>query len=166
MTRNPFVLNQKWLSPAANRRRKQSRDLLKVVLSLLQKSQGLVRGQLSGCKRQGSGVRIVCWSLRGVKPTLKRIVRLDLHDDGPDIQGYLSQLTSQRTVPNIFISEPCILRHIYVVFDADARSPDQKHVGGEGHASLSAVVLLRCVTLTGNDDLQALYKKDGVKALL
>ena len=83
----------------------------------------------------------MCWSLRGVKPTLKRIVRLDLHDDGPDIQGYLSQLTSQRTVPNIFISEPCTLRHIYVVvFDVDARSPDQKHVGGGGYTSLSAVV--------------------------
>ena len=33
------------------------------------------------------------------------IVRLDLHDDGPDIQGYLAQLTNQRTVPSIFISE-------------------------------------------------------------
>lgn len=32
-------------------------------------------------------------------------VRLDLRDDGPDIQGYLSQLTNQRTVPSIFISE-------------------------------------------------------------
>ena len=31
--------------------------------------------------------------------------RLDLRDDGPDIQGYLSQLTNQRTVPSIFISE-------------------------------------------------------------
>ena len=57
----------------------------------------------------------MCWSLRGGKPTLKRIVRLDLHDDGLDIQGYLSQLTSQRTVPNIFISEHCTLRHIYVI---------------------------------------------------
>ena len=75
-----------------------------------------------------------------MKPTLKRIVRLDLHDDGSDIQGYLSQLTSQRTVPNIFISEPCTLRHIYVVFDADAQSSDQKHVGGEGYSSLSSVV--------------------------
>jgi len=56
-----------------------------------------------------------------------KVLELDLHDDGPDIQGYISQLTSQRTVPNIFIN--------------------QKHVGG-------------------NDDLQALYKKDGVKALL
>jgi hypothetical protein len=32
-------------------------------------------------------------------------VRLDLRDDGPDIQGYLSQLTNQRTVPSVFISE-------------------------------------------------------------
>ncbi|KAF8481012.1 thioredoxin-like protein [Russula ochroleuca] len=56
-----------------------------------------------------------------------KVLELDLRDDGPDIQGYLAQLTNQRSVPNIFIN--------------------QMHVGG-------------------NDDLQALYKKDGVKALL
>ncbi|KAI0005539.1 glutaredoxin [Russula compacta] len=56
-----------------------------------------------------------------------KVLELDLRDDGPEIQGYLSQLTNQRSVPNIFI--------------------DQKHIGG-------------------NDNLQALHKKDGVKALL
>ncbi|KAI0286860.1 thioredoxin-like protein [Russula aff. rugulosa BPL654] len=56
-----------------------------------------------------------------------KVLELDLRDDGPDIQGYLSQLTNQRTVPSIFIN--------------------QKHVGG-------------------NDNLQALHQKDGVKALL
>jgi len=56
-----------------------------------------------------------------------KVLELDLRDDGPDIQGYLSQLTNQRTVPSIFIN--------------------QKHVGG-------------------NDNLQALHNKDGVKALL
>jgi len=56
-----------------------------------------------------------------------KVLELDLQDDGSEIQGYLSQLTNQRFVPNIFIN--------------------QKHVGG-------------------NDNLQALYKKDGVKALL
>ena len=82
----------------------------------------------------------MCLSLRGVKLTLMHIDRLDLHDDGSDIQGYLSQLTSQRTVPNIFISEPCTLGHIYVVFDPDAQSLDQKHVGGGGYTSFSVVV--------------------------
>ncbi|KAI9513106.1 thioredoxin-like protein [Russula earlei] len=56
-----------------------------------------------------------------------KVLELDLRDDGPDVQGYLAQLTNQRTVPNIFIN--------------------QKHIGG-------------------NDNLQALQKKDGVKALL
>lgn len=56
-----------------------------------------------------------------------KVLELDLRDDGPDIQGYLSQLTNQRTVPSIFIN--------------------QKHIGG-------------------NDNLQAMHKKDGVKALL
>jgi len=56
-----------------------------------------------------------------------KVLELDSRDDGPEIQGYLQQLTEQRTVPNIFIN--------------------QKHVGG-------------------NDDLQALQKTDGVRALL
>jgi len=56
-----------------------------------------------------------------------KVLELDLRDDGSEIQGYLQQLTKQRTVPNIFIN--------------------QKHIGG-------------------NDALQALHKKDGVKALL
>jgi len=55
------------------------------------------------------------------------VLELDLRDDGSEIQGYLSQLTNQRSVPNIFIN--------------------QKHVGG-------------------NDNLQALHKRDGVKSLL
>ncbi|KAI0271461.1 thioredoxin-like protein [Gloeopeniophorella convolvens] len=55
------------------------------------------------------------------------VLELDLRDDGPEIQGYLQQVTKQRTVPNIFINN--------------------KHIGG-------------------NDDLQALHVKKGVKALL
>ncbi|KAH9996505.1 thioredoxin-like protein, partial [Russula vinacea] len=34
-----------------------------------------------------------------------KVLELDLRDDGPDIQGYLAQLTDQRSVPNVFISE-------------------------------------------------------------
>jgi hypothetical protein len=49
---------------AANYRRKQGRDLLEIVLSLLQQGQGPVRDPPSGCTRQGSGVRgravVVC----------------------------------------------------------------------------------------------------------
>jgi len=56
-----------------------------------------------------------------------KVLELDLRDDGSEIQGYLQQLTNQRTVPNIFIN--------------------QKHIGG-------------------NDALQTLHKKDGVKTLL
>jgi glutaredoxin len=50
-----------------------------------------------------------------------RVVRLDLRDDGPDIQGYLAQLTNQRSVPNIFISElaPCTVSMFLCFFDAD-----------------------------------------------
>ncbi|KAI0307639.1 thioredoxin-like protein [Multifurca ochricompacta] len=56
-----------------------------------------------------------------------KIMELDLRHDGSEIQEYLQQLTTQRTVPNIFIN--------------------QKHIGG-------------------NDNLQALHKKDSVKTLL
>ncbi|KAF8273831.1 thioredoxin-like protein [Lactarius quietus] len=56
-----------------------------------------------------------------------KVLELDTRDDGSEIQGYLLQLTEQRTVPNIFIN--------------------QKHIGG-------------------NDNLQALQKTDGVRALL
>ncbi|KAI0249526.1 thioredoxin-like protein [Lactifluus subvellereus] len=34
-----------------------------------------------------------------------KVLELDLRDDGPEIQGYLSQLTNQRTVPNVFINK-------------------------------------------------------------
>ena len=33
--------------------------------------------------------------------------RLDEMDEGSEIQSYLLDKTGQRTVPNIFISEPC-----------------------------------------------------------
>jgi len=33
------------------------------------------------------------------------VLELDIRDDGPEIQGYLLQLTDQRTVPNIFINQ-------------------------------------------------------------
>jgi hypothetical protein len=41
---------------AANHRREQSRDLLEIVLSILQKRQGPVRDQVSRRTRQSSGV--------------------------------------------------------------------------------------------------------------
>ncbi|KAH8998784.1 putative GRX1-glutaredoxin [Lactarius hatsudake] len=34
-----------------------------------------------------------------------KVLELDIRDDGPEIQGYLQQLTDQRTVPNIFINQ-------------------------------------------------------------
>ncbi|KAH9043676.1 thioredoxin-like protein [Lactarius hengduanensis] len=34
-----------------------------------------------------------------------KVLELDIRDDGPEIQGYLLQLTDQRTVPNIFINQ-------------------------------------------------------------
>ena len=36
---------------------------------------------------------------------MKCLVRLDIRDDGREIQEYLLQLTDQNSVPNIFISE-------------------------------------------------------------
>jgi hypothetical protein len=53
------------------------------------------------------------------------VVRLDLRDDGPDIQGYLAQLTNQRSVPNVFISElaPYAIPMFVLFFDADAPIP-------------------------------------------
>ena len=76
---------------------------------------------------------------REAEPLL-RAVRLDLRDDGPDIQGYLAQLTDQRSVPNVFISEPVpYLCWFGLVLTPTHRYPDQKHVGGERDTSLSAV---------------------------
>ncbi|KAI9445382.1 putative GRX1-glutaredoxin [Lactarius indigo] len=34
-----------------------------------------------------------------------KVLELDIRDDGSEIQGYLLQLTDQRTVPNIFINQ-------------------------------------------------------------
>ena len=67
------------------------------------------------------------------------IVRLDLRDDGSDIQGYLAQLTNQRTVPNVFISELSHIR-VCVFLILTPQCPDQKHVGGACDTSLSAIV--------------------------
>ncbi|KAH9082268.1 thioredoxin-like protein [Lactarius deliciosus] len=73
-----------------------------------------------------------------------KVLELDIRDDGPEIQGYLQQLTDQRTVPNIFISEYTV----YPLFSYQyPTSLDQKHIGG-------------------NDKLQALHKTDEVRALL
>jgi glutaredoxin len=59
---------------------------------------------------------------------MKCLVRLDIRDDGSEIQGYLLQLTDQRTVPSIFISE-CT---IYSLFSHPYPAPlDQKHIGGK-----------------------------------
>ncbi len=58
------------------------------------------------------------------------IVRLDLRDDGPDIQGYLSQLTNQRSVPNVFISELAPYAISKFLLTRMPQSPDQKHIGG------------------------------------
>jgi len=33
------------------------------------------------------------------------VIELDLRDDGPQLQAYLLEKTSQRTVPNIFIAQ-------------------------------------------------------------
>ena len=59
---------------------------------------------------------------------MKCLVRLDIRDDGPEIQGYLSQLTDQNTVPNIFISEYTI----HLLSSHQYLAPlDQKHIGGK-----------------------------------
>jgi len=34
-----------------------------------------------------------------------KVLELDIRDDGPEIQGYLLQLTDQKTVPSIFINQ-------------------------------------------------------------
>lgn len=39
---------------------------------------------------------------------LSGLHRLDEMDEGSEIQSYLLDKTGQRTVPNIFISEPCL----------------------------------------------------------
>ncbi|KAI9454897.1 putative GRX1-glutaredoxin, partial [Lactarius psammicola] len=56
-----------------------------------------------------------------------KVLELDIRDDGSEIQGYLLQLTDQRTVPNIFISAYTI----YLLFSHQYPTPvDQKHIGG------------------------------------
>ncbi|KAJ3972264.1 glutaredoxin, partial [Lentinula raphanica] len=42
-----------------------------------------------------------------------KVLELDLREDGPAIQAYLAQKTGQQTVPNVFVSEIHVHRHIF-----------------------------------------------------
>jgi glutaredoxin len=101
--------------------------------------------------------------------TVKCPIRLDLRDDGPEIQKYLLRMTNQRTVPNIFISELApMLTCISPDPDRDMLPPPTQTRSTLAVRNVSACCysLFNRRNLTGNDNLQALHKTDGVKALL
>lgn len=71
--------------------------------------------------------------------------RLDERDDGDSIQKYLFEKTSQRTVPNVFVSEYTMLS-----FQSEANilndyvfDLDRQHIGGQALFAANIVMCSR-----------------------